>query len=153
MRRDSVLQRQAPVDPAVGRSGRGHGHAARGIELVSYAVYPSPKLRAGDFGMLLLRWRAPQSVNARLAISLRVVDNHARIVYQRDGEPANGARPTLGWAPEEIVEDAWGFFIPLDAAAGVYRLMLVVYEPARGTELVTQEGAMTRVAEVQVVTH
>ncbi|MCX7838991.1 MAG: DUF2723 domain-containing protein [Anaerolineae bacterium] len=104
----------------------------RSIELVSYAVYPSPNLRAGDFGMLMLRWRAPESLNARFTISLRVIDEQGRIVYQRDAEPANGMRPTNGWTPGEIVEDDWGFFVPADATQGVYRLVLVVYDPISG---------------------
>lgn len=109
----------------------------RSIELVSYAVYPSSTLRAGDFGMLMLRWRAPASVNARFTISLRVVDAQDRVVYQRDMEPANGLLPTIGWMPNEIVQDDAGFFIPLDAAPGQYRLRLVVYNPASGEELKT----------------
>jgi hypothetical protein len=109
----------------------------RAIELVSYAVYPSRNLRAGDFGVLLLRWRAPEAVGARLTISLRVVDAQDRVVYQRDAEPANGARPTIGWAPGEIVEDDAGFFVPADAPSGAYRLVIVVYDAARGEELET----------------
>jgi hypothetical protein len=112
----------------------------RAIELVSYAVYPSRNLRAGDFGMLLLRWRAPAAVGARLTISLRVVDAQDRVVYQRDMEPANGARPTIGWAPGEIVEDDAGFFVPADAAPGAYRLVIVVYDAARGEELKLSSG-------------
>jgi len=112
----------------------------RAIELVSYAVYPSRNLRAGDFGMLMLRWRAPEAVGARLTISLRVVDAQDRVLYQRDAEPANGARPTIGWAPGEIVEDDVGFFVPADAAPGAYRLVIVVYDAARGEELKLSSG-------------
>jgi len=125
--------------------------AGRTIELVSYAVYPSRDLRAGDFGMLMLAWRAPESVSARFTVSLRVVDAQDRVVYQRDAEPANGARPTIGWAPGEIVQDDVGFFVPADAAPGAYRLVIVVYDAARGEELETAEGALFRVAELKVM--
>jgi len=114
--------------------------AGRAIELVSYTVYPSRNLRAGDFGMLMLRWRAPAAVGARWTISLRVVDAQDRVVYQRDAEPANGMRPTIGWAPGEIVEDDAGFFVPADAAPGAYRLVIVVYDAARGEELKLSSG-------------
>jgi len=118
---------------------------------VSYAVYPSRNLRAGDFGMLMLRWRAPEAVGARLTISLRVVDAQDRVLYQRDAEPANGARPTIGWAPGEIVEDDAGFFVPADAAPGAYRLVIVVYDAARGEELETVGGAQFAIVTLDVL--
>jgi hypothetical protein len=117
--------------------------AGRGIELVSYAVYPSQHLRVGDFGMLMLHWRASESLSARYTISLRVMDAHDRVVYQRDAEPADGMRPTIGWAPDEIVEDDIGFFVPANATPGAYRLVLVVYDAARGEELKTNGEVFT----------
>ena len=124
----------------------------RAIELVSYAVYPSRNLRAGDFGMLMLRWRAPEAVGARLTISLRVVDAQDRVVYQRDMEPANGLLPTIGWLPNEIVQDDAGFFVPPDAAPGAYRLVIVVYNPASGEELATGSDTFSlAVCNIQVV--
>ncbi len=112
----------------------------RAIELQSHAVFPATNLRAGDFGLLMLAWRAPQSLSARFTISLRVVDAQDRVVYQRDAEPANGLRPTIGWAPGEIVQDDAGFFVPPDAAPGTHRLIIVVYNPANGEELVTDQN-------------
>jgi hypothetical protein len=113
------------------------------IELPSYAVFPSTNLRVGDFGLLMLSWRAPESVSARFSASLRVVDAQDRIVYQRDAEPANGLRPTIGWAPGEIVQDDLGFFVPPDSAPGTYRLAIVVYNPANGEELLGSSGVAT----------
>ncbi|MEW5718052.1 MAG: DUF2723 domain-containing protein [Chloroflexota bacterium] len=124
--------------------------AGRAIELQSYAVFPATNLRAGDFGLLMLAWRAPQSLSARFTISLRVVDAQDRVVYQRDAEPANGLRPTIGWVPEEIVQDDAGFFVPPDAAPGAYRLMIVVYNPANGEELRVAESASLRVVDLKV---
>jgi hypothetical protein len=122
----------------------------RALELVGAATYPAINLRAGDFGLLTLWWRAPQSLSARLTISLRVVDAQDRVVYQRDAEPANSLRPTLGWTPDEIVQDDAGFFVPPDAAPGVYRLVVVVYNPANGEELLVSGGAPFRVVELNV---
>jgi hypothetical protein len=69
-------------------------------------------------------------------------------VYQRDAEPANGLRPTIGWAPDEIVQDDAGFFVPPDAAPGAYRLIVVVYNPVNGEELSAPPGG----ASVSVAT-
>jgi hypothetical protein len=111
----------------------------RSIELLGYSIFPNATLRAGDFGLLTLFWRVPQSIGVRLTISLRVIDAQNRVVYQRDAEPASGLRPTLGWAPGEIVPDDAGFFIPPDAAPGEHRLAIVVYNPASGEELRSAE--------------
>jgi hypothetical protein len=123
----------------------------RALELVGVSVYPTSTLRVGEFGLLTLWWHAPQSVSARFSISLRVVDAQDRVVYQRDAEPANGLRPTIGWTPDEIVQDDYGFFVPPGAAPGAYRLAIVVYNPASGEELLTQGSAVFRVATVSVV--
>ncbi len=122
----------------------------RRVELLGAAILPRQALRAGDFGMLSLWWRAPESVSARYAISLRVLDAQERVVYQRDSEPANGFRATLGWSPQEIVQDDWGFFIPPDAAPGAYRLRVIVYNPASGEELQAGGGAFFDAAMVMV---
>jgi len=113
----------------------------RKIELVGYTIYPATQLRAGDFGLLTLYWRAPELVNERLSISLRVLDPAGQIVYQRDSEPANGARPTIAWTPDEIVQDDFAFFIPPQGTPGAYRLALVVYNPASGEEWTTAQGS------------
>ncbi|MBI5650584.1 MAG: DUF2723 domain-containing protein [Chloroflexi bacterium] len=81
----------------------------RAIELLGYALTPANP-RAGDFVLLTLLWRAPQPVNARFTISFRLIDAQNNKLVQRDAEPASGLRPTIGWAPEEIVQDDVGFF-------------------------------------------
>ena len=115
-------------------------HDGRALELIGDSVYPASTLRAGDFGLLTMWWRAPQSVSARFSISLRIADAQDHVVYQRDAEPANGLRPTIGWAPDEIVRDDAGFFIPPNATPGAYRLVIVVYSPASGEELAILPG-------------
>lgn len=124
----------------------------RTMELLGYSVYPTTTLHPGDFGLLTLFWRAPQSLGTRFTISLRVVDVQDRVVYQRDMEPANGLLPTIGWLPNEIVQDDAGFFIPPDATPGKYRLILVVYNLAGGEELVIQPDiVLLATGELQVV--
>ncbi len=124
--------------------------AGRSIELLGYAVFPAATLHAGDFGLLMLQWRAPQSVGARFTISLRVLDAQGRLVYQRDAEPGSGLRPTIGWTAGEVVQDDAGFFIPPGAGAGTYRLVLVVYDAGRGEELATPTGTQFVVCETRI---
>ncbi len=124
------------------------GHA---IELLGYTIFPGNTLRAGDFGLLTLFWRAPQALNARFTISLRLMDSQNRLMYQRDSEPASGLRPTIGWVPNEMVQDDVGFFVPPDALPGAYRLIIVVYNPANGEELTTPGGVLFPVSEANVI--
>ena len=59
---------------------------------------------------------------------------------QRDAEPASGRRATLGWAPNEIVQDDVGLFAPSDAAPGIYRVGVIVYNGASGENLKPTQG-------------
>lgn len=141
----AMLPASQPVATFTDREGRA-------MELVGYSVYPATTLHPGDFGLLTLFWRAPQSLGARLTISLRVMDEQDRVVYQRDMEPATGLLPTIGWLPNEIIQDDAGFFIPPDVTPGKYRLALVVYNPASGEELMIRpDTVLLTTGELQVV--
>lgn len=125
--------------------------AEHSLELLSHSIYPAPQLRAGDFGLLTLFWRAPQGIGANLSVSFRLMDSQDRVVYQRDSIPANGTRPTIGWAPDEIVQDDVGFFVPPDVAPGAYYLALVVYNPANGEEWMSSNLSLFTVNELQII--
>lgn len=122
------------------------------IELLGYSTYPSATLHSGDFGLLTLFWRAPQSLNSRLTVSFRLMDTQGQVVYQRDMEPASGLRPTIGWAPNEVVQDDIGFFVPPNVSPGVYQAVIVVYNPIDGTELHTSTKETTLpIREINVI--
>ena len=129
----------------------------RTIELLGYAVFPTtsgdephPYLRAGDFALVTLFWHAPQSLAARYTVSLRLTDAQNRKIVQRDSEPASGLRPTVGWVSGEIIQDDVGFFIPLDAPPGAYRLQVVVYNSATVEDLATPSGTVFTLGELVV---
>ena len=113
--------------------------AGQRIEMIAFTIHPATTKRPGDFGLLTLFWRAPQSLSTRLTISLRVVDAQDRIVYQRDAEPGSGLRPVIGWTPGEIVQDDIGFFVPPNVALGKYRLVIVMYNQVSREEWMTPD--------------
>jgi hypothetical protein len=119
---------------------------ARALELIGYAMTPADP-RAGDFVLLTLVWRVPQPVNARWTISIRVMDAQNNKLVQRDAEPASGLRPTIGWAPAEIVQDDVGFFAP---SPGVYRIEIVVYNSATAQDLETPNGNVFALGELMM---
>ncbi len=120
----------------------------RALELLGYSIHPQVTLRAGDFVLVTLYWRAPESLGARYTVSLRLVDATNRVIAQRDSEPASGARPTIGWASDEIVQDDAGIFVPRDAAAGAYQIAVVVYNSRTIEDLVT--GTAVQFGEIRV---
>ncbi len=126
----------APQGKAVATFVDGSG---RTIELVGVSVSPQ-KIRAGDFVLATFFWRAPQSLSARFTISTRLLDSQNRVIVQRDSEPASGRRATIGWALNEVVQDDVGFLVPPDAAPGVYRIGVIVYNGATGENLKPDRG-------------
>ncbi len=122
----------------------------RALELVGYALAPAANLRAGDFLLITFFWRAPETPRARWTISLRIVDAADRVIAQRDAEPASGARPTIGWSANEVVQDDAGIFLPSAATPGLYRIQIVIYDSATAENLATRDGAIFTLAELRV---
>ena len=114
--------------------------AGRKIELVGVTNTPQ-KIRAGDFLLTTFFWRTPELVSAHLTVSTRLLDAQNRVVMQRDAEPASGRRATIGWGPNEIVQDDVGLFAPHSAAPGVYRVGVIVYNSASGENLQPSQSA------------
>lgn len=142
--RIAELWRVLPLPPtATAPQGKPLGSfsdaSGRAIELVGVFVVPS-KIRSGDFVLATFFWSTPQSLSARFTISSRLLDSQNRVIVQRDSEPANGMRGTIGWSPNEIVQDDVGLLIPPDAAPGAYRLGVIVYNGATGENMKPDKG-------------
>ncbi|MCS6803507.1 MAG: hypothetical protein NZ773_16415, partial [Dehalococcoidia bacterium] len=82
-------------------------------------------------------WRALERMAKRYTVSVQLLDASGRIVVQADGEPGQGARPTTGWLPPEVVTDPHTLTLPAEMASGVYVLQVVVYDPRTGARLPT----------------
>lgn len=107
-----------------------------GMELLGYglnAEMPTP----GQTLDVTLFWRALERMMTRYTVSVQLLDPQGQIVAQADGEPGQGARPTTGWLPPEIITDPHTLALPADMAPGVYVLQTVVYDPRTGARLPT----------------
>ncbi|MBI3740834.1 MAG: DUF2723 domain-containing protein, partial [Chloroflexi bacterium] len=124
--------------------------AGNALELIGYSRAPDAKLRAGDFVLVTLFWRAPHAPRARYTVSLRVVDAQNRVIAQRDAEPASGLRPTIGWSANEIIQDDAGIFLPRDLAPGAYQLVVIVYNSITLEDLETSTGTAAQFGEMRV---
>lgn len=83
---------------------------------------------------LRLWWRAPQGLSEALKVSARLIDAGGQTVAAVDAEPVSWAYPTTVWRPGEVVADAYEIPLPAGLPPGDYRPLVIVYNPATGTE-------------------
>jgi hypothetical protein len=113
-------------------------------ELATLAAYESGPAQLGPGEELTVRlyWRAQGVTDTGYAVFVHLVGPDGEIVAQRDQPPAAGSRPTTSWLPGEIIADAYSLTVPEDAAPGLYRLRLGIYDPTTGERLpVSAAGA------------
>jgi hypothetical protein len=104
-----------------------------GLELLGYGVR-----QHGDhwqkWARLRLWWRAPQTAAASFKVSARLLDGAGTLVAATDAEPVSGLYPAAAWRPGQVVADAYEIPLPAGLPPGMYVPLIVVYDPASGTE-------------------
>ncbi len=113
-----------------------NAHFGSGMELLGYGL-SAATLTPGQALEVTLFWRARERMTTRYAVSVQLLNAQGQIVAQADGEPGQGARPTTGWLPPEIITDPRVLALPADMALGAYVLQAVVYDPRTGARLPT----------------
>lgn len=101
---------------------------------------------------ITLYWRAVGRMPLRYRVTLQLLPLDAQSgepagppLAQRDAEPAEGARPTTGWLPGEVIVDPHRLTLPADLPAGEYLLIAALYDPERPDQArpqVRQAGAL-----------
>lgn len=109
------------------------------IRLKGYSLL-TPEPRSGDILQLALFWEAVQPVGTRYKVFVHLVDGRGNIVGQRDGEPAGGSRPTLGWLSGEVIVDNCGVPIPPGTPPGRHVLRVGMYALDDGRRLEVSEA-------------
>jgi hypothetical protein len=95
----------------------------------------SDQLAPGEPFTLALYWRAEATAEIGHVVFVHLLDKAERIHAQSDRVPADGARPTTGWLPGEIIADSHTLVLVPDAAPGRYILEVGMYDPANGERL------------------
>ena len=104
-----------------------------GLQLLGYGV----RQHGGqwqEWARLLLWWRAPAGLAEPFKISARLVNGDGLVVAATDAEPVSGAYPATAWRPGEVVADAYEIPLPAGLPPGDYVPLVIVYDPATGTE-------------------
>ncbi len=99
-----------------------------GIELLGYDLPEGATHAPGGTLPLRLYWRAQAALDADYKVFLHLVDLEGHILAQNDAVPAQWQRPTLGWAPGEIVVDTHELLLPAGTPPGTYQLLVGVYD-------------------------
>jgi hypothetical protein len=119
---DPLTYELPPLDQEVNAIFPGVG------ELVGFRLLTS--LTTGENPRVLLAWRggeAPSDVP--LTVFVQMLDASGRVLAQSDAQPAGGARPTTGWRPDEVIEDAHELRYNAPAVPGRVWLIAGLYDP------------------------
>jgi hypothetical protein len=87
-----------------------------------------------------LAWQAEAEMETSYRVFLHLLGPEGALLTQSDGEPARWTRPTVGWAPGEVVLDERTLEITADAPPGLYRLVTGLYDPATRDRLAAPDG-------------
>ncbi len=125
--------------------------------LLGYSVAPTSllqadrQIRAGEPLTLTLVWRAAASAERDLAVFTHLVGADGQIIAQHDGPPANGAHPTRGWLPGEVIVDPHVLSWQREYR-GAATLRVGLYDPATGARLPWASGAdaLTLTSQIRV---
>jgi uncharacterized membrane protein len=95
----------------------------------------------GESLSVSLFWQTARGVQSDYVAFVHALDVTGNPVFQDDTVPGQGARPVPGWLPGEVVEDRHELTVPADAAPGVYRIVVGLYDMKDGKRLPVQPSA------------
>lgn len=117
----------------------GAGLFGEALRLTGYERTPGT-LHAGESLEVTLVWDSAESVARPYTIFVQLLDAQAHILAQRDSWPVEGQWPPTCWARGERVTDRRVLELPVEAAAGRYRLVVGWYDPLTGARLTLPDG-------------
>ncbi len=101
------------------------------IRLLSFEVEAVPPEQVD----IKLQWQAGREMAESYKIFVHLVDATGQIISQVDTLPQQGTAPTTSWVPGEIIEDELRLAVPAEISAGVYRLVIGLYNEKTGQRL------------------
>ncbi|NOZ27188.1 MAG: hypothetical protein GXP39_03925, partial [Chloroflexi bacterium] len=108
-------------------------------ELLGYDVV-EPVAPGGTLEITLY-WRAIGPSDVPLTAFVHLLDGDSRVRGQVDHVPGDGAYPTTGWLPGEVLADAYRVPVDADLPPGRYRVEVGMYDPATGARLPVTDAA------------
>jgi hypothetical protein len=81
----------------------------------------------GEALPVALTWRALGKIDAYYSVYVKLLDAGGNAIAGWDGQPQDGAAPTLLWVPGEVVEDTVILAIPANTPPGDYTVEVGMY--------------------------
>jgi hypothetical protein len=124
---------QLPIQPALGSlsCGQAQGPGAtlgQSARLLGYDLEPQPATPGGVVTVTLY-WQALAEMDTAYTVFVHLVDAGGQIRAQRDRPPLDGAAPTTGWVPGEVLRDEYQITLSADTPPGRYTLRVGLYDP------------------------
>jgi hypothetical protein len=104
------------------------------VELLGYDL-GTAELKAGSTLSLTLYWKALTEMDTSYTVFIHLLDAEDKVWGQRDSLPGNGALPTTGWLPDEVIVDQYEVPIQPDALPGQYVIEAGLYQVKTGQRL------------------
>lgn len=89
---------------------------------------------------LTLAWRALAPTRSAYKVFTHLLAPDGSLAGQHDGEPIDGARPTTGWQPGEVLEDRHRLPLPRGAARMHFTLEVGLYAAEGGARLLATDA-------------
>jgi hypothetical protein len=85
--------------------------------------------------VITLYWRALSEMDANYTTFVHLLSETGQVVSQVDHIPGDGAFPTTGWLPNEIIVDEFVVPLPKDETSASLQLEIGIYDTATGERL------------------
>ena len=110
-----------------------------GINLTGFTL-PNLKVQPGDSLRFMLYWQAGMPADKPYTVFTHLLNERGEIAAQQDNWPMNGKWPPTCWERDDTINDPFEIDLPADLPAGVYTLIIGLYDATTGSRLLTEEG-------------
>ena len=131
-----VLGRVRIMDPAESRPPQTAKivNLGQAIQLSGYDL-TNPRACPGQALSLALHWQAIACPPGDYTVFTQLIGPDGLVWGQQDNQPQQGRYPTTAWSVGDRIVDRYAIPVRKDAPAGVYRLMVGMYNLATGERL------------------
>ena len=103
------------------------------IELLGYDLSASSE--EDDTLGVILYWRALSEIDVSYIAFVHLLDEAGQVVSQVDHVPGDGAFPTTGWLPGEVIADEYRLSLTAAASGRANAFEIGLYDPTTGERL------------------
>jgi hypothetical protein len=115
-------------------SSLANGVSLKGVEWEQTQAHP------GDWLRFTLTWQVESAPSGDFTVFTQLIGPDGKVRGQHDNPPLGGWYPTSLWRPGEQVTDDYAIRLDPAAPAGLYRLIVGMYNPTSGQRVIVTAG-------------